>query len=1407
MSKESLQDFNKEISSNSIHQDELENQLKKIRGHFNGNQESIAILLDAIESTLKSTNSNLNPTSYYLALISTLSSTINKLKTETQIETETQTENSNPNVQLDLFYLLDIVIKFLSPSTLLNQSNTILNLIKPIFQFHNSLSFQLLNSSRYLRSILSIILNIHSNLVSFNQFNSNKLVQSNLKLICLSNSLLSLITSNQSKIRKLVQNFYTNLISKIPIPLSSHPFIIPISKFALNELENSINNYNNSKSKDLNQSITLIISILNFFKSFLNQLSIEFIDNLLSIAFLLPKFNNSFISISLFDLLDSLFGPNSNLDEDRIISILKNLLDLDQALLNHPNSISTWLHTLENGWITLARISPSNCSNQIFKIGKLNQLFEFFHHSDKSVRSSIKNFMIGIYRYCITDQEIQEFSKQSENQSSFTSEFNHQNQTTTKLIHQLILSGLNSTELIAIGGIIELIESLKSLILRFRNKSKFKNQNQSPDGNQILKDLILILDNLRFKKIGLESLIDEIFSIISEIFGPKFILSLLPLNLNISLKNQGGNQENQKIQENQLQGRAWLLNNLKIFNSSLDHFISYFLPLSENLFESKSQLMKNSKNADLLKIKIYDTLIEQIWRLLPGYCDLPWDLMAAFDKSFAEVLTQVLYTQPTLRPPILNALKILVDKNLTLANRSPSTPVEDEFGFSPVAHVNHLKSFAPNFLAVLFNVYCSPIKESSSNSSSSKGPSTCQNHNLNRGYMVDCMRSFLKLLDDQEVTNTYLKIKNILNPTSKSNLEVNDKILSMLDLLLVILPSLVGNPKVTTPDRLRELKDLLSSDHLLFSKDVNLLKKVLKILTNFVELIGQQSKSGILDDLDGFITKVIEGEKWQKIPGQAKKDRALLVSALVNLIPNDKLHYIPKILTEVVLGCKESNSETRAVSYDALMKLGQKMMESGGKVNWKALMKDATGNEQDLEEDHEIIVTEQDANIEEYFKMICAGLAGNSPHMISATITALSRVLFEFHTELSRLTTDELISTIEIFLNSSNREIAKSAIGFMKVAILSLPKEQVQEHLEKIVPSLLRWANEHKNFFKANVQSVMERLIRKFGFELIEKYVSKDENDGGRKLMNGLRRKHNRQKKKKKEKRQRDESDEEGSDEDYQPTRGRLNDAYEEALYGSSSSSDNESDDEQYNEGGVKGSRGKKNVKERKKKEKSELVNRLLEDNENEVMDLLDGGRMMNRVMAERLSKVERRKRELEKTSNKYQKDSTTGKMIIEDEDDEKGMGSSGGVEESTNIYLEAIKSQDSLRKKGVGGGQVKIRQEGKGSNKMEDEEDEKISIEEKLSELNMNPKRKNREGERASKENGGRGSKRIKQSLGSEFKSKKSNGDQFQKGGIQPYGYLPLSSVNPKKKSNQKKGTNGNLGLRDIEIVKRKKK
>src|SRR5271170_7332825 len=57
--------------------------------------------------------------------------------------------------------------------------------------------------------------------------------------------------------------------------------------------------------------------------------------------------------------------------------------------------------------------------------------------------------------------------------------------------------------------------------------------------------------------------------------------------------------------------------------------------------------------------------------------------------------------------------------------------------------------------------------------------------------------------------------------------------------------------------------------------------------------------------------------------------------------------------------------------------------------------------------------------------------------------------------DLSDEVIDDLISTMEVFLTSKSREIARSAIGFIKVALLTLPKEVMERRLERLIPNLM----------------------------------------------------------------------------------------------------------------------------------------------------------------------------------------------------------------------------------------------------------------------------------------------------------------------------------------------------------------
>ena len=111
--------------------------------------------------------------------------------------------------------------------------------------------------------------------------------------------------------------------------------------------------------------------------------------------------------------------------------------------------------------------------------------------------------------------------------------------------------------------------------------------------------------------------------------------------------------------------------------------------------------------------------------------------------------------------------------------------------------------------------------------------------------------------------------------------------------------------------------------------------------------------------------------------------------------------------------------------------------------------------------------------------------------------------------DLPREVIDDLISTMEVFLTSKSREIARSAIGFIKVALVTLPKEVMEQRLEKLIPNLMVWSHETKGHFRIRVKSLMERMIRKFGYETILQYTPEQDH----KLLINIRKTRERKKK------------------------------------------------------------------------------------------------------------------------------------------------------------------------------------------------------------------------------------------------------------------------------------------------------
>lgn len=333
------------------------------------------------------------------------------------------------------------------------------------------------------------------------------------------------------------------------------------------------------------------------------------------------------------------------------------------------------------------------------------------------------------------------------------------------------------------------------------------------------------------------------------------------------------------------------------------------------------------------------------------------------------------------------------------------------------------------------------------------------------------------------------------------------------------------------------------------SSDPQLIKKAYKLIPR---LATTENGAAALRERSSELQSLILSTADQT-PPPARRDRLLAIHEIVTYLPTSDLHFIPSVLSEVVLGCKESNEKARTAAFSLLIRLAQRTIDPDLNPAGTVIRNSLVPHMPDTAPD-------APATIEEFFTMVSAGLAGSSPHMVAASVTALSRLLFEFHTKLPPPILSDLVQTIDLFLTSNNREIVRSVLGFVKVAVVSLPEDMLRPRLDSLVPNLLVWSKEHKGRLKSKVKGILERLIRRFGAPLLEGLVG----EADRKFVVAIRKERERRKRKKTQAREggEEDGDEDGEgDESHkaaatasgQPRGGEksFNNEFDKAVYGS----------------------------------------------------------------------------------------------------------------------------------------------------------------------------------------------------------------------------------------------------------------
>ncbi|KAL4205120.1 hypothetical protein AMTRI_Chr01g135660 [Amborella trichopoda] len=520
--------------------------------------------------------------------------------------------------------------------------------------------------------------------------------------------------------------------------------------------------------------------------------------------------------------------------------------------------------------------------------------------------------------------------------------------------------------------------------------------------------------------------------------GPEMILSITPLTLDeekLSFSNQ------------------WLIPILKKYTigASLRFFVEHIVPLANSLQKISHKAPKSSLVQEL------QSYTHCLWDLLPSFCNYPVDTDQSF-TMLATLMLDALNQNPNIHQIIALALLKLVNQNKDIlnaihkANDSQSQSISfisDDFHMEvrrvkllytkkrASKNIKALSSFSVDLIEAFSSLL---FRSTHAENTCLKDVIGClasitDGSKVNKIF-VQSVQKF-QLTDGAEDNNS--SIVSITKPIHKeSGEDVPSKRLKVLQLAY----SLVGGADEDGVNMIIDhVKSALEADNELCQHEAFcVLGKLLKEHTWFC--------STRLDEL-------IELLLGAKPSAAAQKSHfACFHHILVYLLENNLENMSTRallILNQIIQSLKDSNKEARKLAYDVLLQTSCSLRSC------------SSGDP-----------------IQRLFSMIMGCLAGTTPRVMSASVAALSWLIYENPSVC--FSVPDLLPSVLALLQSKAREVIKAVLGFVKVLVTCLQAKDLKMPLLDIVNGVLPWSSDSKNHFKSKVWIILEILIRKCGF-------------------------------------------------------------------------------------------------------------------------------------------------------------------------------------------------------------------------------------------------------------------------------------------------------------------------------------
>ncbi|XP_028120905.1 RRP12-like protein [Camellia sinensis] len=525
--------------------------------------------------------------------------------------------------------------------------------------------------------------------------------------------------------------------------------------------------------------------------------------------------------------------------------------------------------------------------------------------------------------------------------------------------------------------------------------------------------------------------------------GPETFLSILPLKLEA---------------EDLSEANVWLFPILKqyMIGARLGFFTKSILAMV-GIVKKKSQMLE--REGKIYSSRSVDGLVYSLWSLLPSFCNYPLDVAESF-KDLEKTLSRALREEPDVHGIICSSLQVLIRQNKTivegkdvLSGIEVSIPRQQAMTrYTPQVAADNLsvlRSSARELLSVLSGIFLKSSNDAGGCLQTTIGEfASISDKAVVTRFFKTTMQKLLKVTQEASKAESSRSSNQMQMDNSSNENSLSLARAQLFDLAVAFLPGLDA-----------------SEIDLLFIA----VKPALKDVEGFIQKKAYKVLSSILMNSDGFLLRKLEellNLMIDVLPSchfSAKRHRLnclyfLIVHASKDESEQMRRNIISSFLTEIVLALKEANKKTRNKAYDILVQIGHACgdEEKGGKRE----------------------------NLHQFFNMVAGGLAGETPHMISAAVKGLARLAYEFSDLVSAVY--NVLPSAFLLLQRKNNEIAKANLGLLKVLVAKSQAEGLQMHLKGIVEGLLKWQDSTKSLFKAKIKVLLEMLVKKCGLDAVK---------------------------------------------------------------------------------------------------------------------------------------------------------------------------------------------------------------------------------------------------------------------------------------------------------------------------------